>query len=118
VEAITEGGDGMRTTRTWLTRVVIGLGALALLLPGGAAAQDEPADPQQMCADAGGEWNGVDCLNVWCGWADDPPICAWMGMSGDAGSDAPEPAPATSESASLPRTQPAPATAGTPGYTG
>lgn len=105
----------MRTARTWLTRLAIGLGALALLLSGGAAAQDEPADPQQMCEEAGGEWNGVDCFNVWCGWDDDPAICEWMASRG-SGTDAP--LPATSDSASLPGTQPAPATPGTPSYTG
>lgn len=106
----------MRTTRTWLTRIAVGLGALTLLLPGGAAAQDEAADPQQMCEEAGGEWSGETCFNVWCGW-DDPPICEWMGFDG-SGTDDPEPAPAASPSESLPRTQPVPATAGTPGYTG
>ena len=73
-------------------RVLVASVVAATLLFGGVAVAQETAptdDPQTMCEAAGGQWDGTNCFNVWCGWDDDPAICEWMAAQSPAGSDQP-----------------------------
>ncbi len=113
---------------TLLVRLlVVALCAPAFVFGGVALAQDTgecgPDGYACQCAAAGGTWQDGQCFSVWCGWEDDPPICAYMAGQGGSAPVATDEAPASAPEQSTPepsvtQAQPPEPTPAAPAYTG